>query len=51
MVEEEANMKSRKLYNTMAMVEDGNTFYDGLVIMLAKIVDYRQTSYIFPQQF
>ena len=34
-------MKLRRLYNTVAIVEDGNTLYDGLATMLAKIVDLR----------
>ena len=30
------------------MVEDGNTLYNGLVMMLVKIVGYGQTSYRMP---
>ena len=35
-------MKLRRLYATMEMGEDGNTLYDGLVMMQVKIVGYRQ---------
>ena len=33
-------MKLRRLYTTVEMGEDGNTLYDGLVIMPVKIVGY-----------
>ena len=46
---EKLNMKSRRLYTTLAKVEDGNTLYNGLVMMLVKIFGYGQMSYGIPQ--
>ena len=31
-------MKLRRSYNTVAIVEDSNTLYNGLAMMVAKIV-------------
>ena len=42
-------MKSRRSYNTVVMVEDGNNLYNGLVMMLVKIVGNGQKSYGMPQ--
>ena len=42
-------MKLRRLYNTMAIVEDNNTFYNGLAMMLVKTFGYEQMSYRMPQ--
>ena len=35
-------MNLRRLYTTMEMGEDGNTLYNGLVMMPVKIVGYWQ---------
>ena len=42
---EKMNIKVRRLYNTIAMAEDSNTLYNGLAIMPARIIGYRQTSF------
>ena len=45
------NMKLRGLCATVAMGEDGNTLYNSLVMMLIKIVGYRQMNYRILQLF
>ena len=42
-------MKSRGLYNTIAMVENGNSLDDSLAMMPAKIVGYEWMSYRMPE--
>ena len=43
------NMKLRRLYDTIAIVKDGNTLYNSLAIVPVKIVGYRRMSYKIPQ--
>ena len=42
-------MMLKILYNTMAMVEDDNTFYNSLDMMPVKIIAYKKTRYIVHQ--